>query len=171
MRKVWALIPVCVLMACKKEQVELMPKEPTIELISVGPGQVVEFQTAVVLRFSYKDGDGDLGRTDPDDHSLWVKDSRLNAPDGYHIIPLAPPDAEVAIQGELEVQLRPLFLLGNSTHHDHRGTGQRMNHGPLPRHIPGRRLAVVPGRQGPVAPGVQHERYHGDGVQGDPVGQ
>ena len=115
MRKVWALIPVCVLMACKKEQVELMPKEPTIELISVGPGQVVEFQTAVVLRFSYKDGDGDLGRTDPDDHSLWVKDSRLNAPDGYHIIPLAPPDAEVAIQGELEVQLRPLFLLGNST--------------------------------------------------------
>lgn len=108
------LIPVCVLIACKKEQVELLPNEPTIELISVGPSQVVEFQTAVVLRFSYKDGDGDLGRTDPDDHSLWVKDSRLSVADGYHIIPLAPPDAEIAIQGELEVELRPLFLLGNS---------------------------------------------------------
>lgn len=115
MRKSWLFIIVCALTACKKEQVEIMLKEPVIELISVGPDQVVEFQTPIVLRFSYKDGDGDLGRSDPDDHSLWVKDSRLDEADGYHIIPLAPPDAEIAIQGELEVELRPLFLLGNST--------------------------------------------------------
>ncbi len=108
------VLSVVALSACKKEKVDLMPKEPSIELISVGPSHVVEFQTPVVLRFSYKDGDGDLGRTDPDDHSLWVKDSRLEVADGYHIIPLAPPDHEIAIQGELEVELTPLFLLGNS---------------------------------------------------------
>lgn len=102
------------LQACKKEQAPIMPLEPAIELISVGPAVVTEFQTPVILRFSYKDGDGDLGRTDPDDHSLWVKDSRLPEADGYHIIPLAPPGEAIAIQGELEVELTPLFLLGNA---------------------------------------------------------
>jgi len=91
-----------------------MPTTPEIEIVSVSPVQVDEFAEGVVLRFSYKDGDGDLGETDPDAYTLWVKDSRLNAADGYHIPPLAPPDAEVAIQGELEVTLTPLFLLGSS---------------------------------------------------------
>ncbi|MFZ1333240.1 MAG: hypothetical protein WAR83_13680 [Flavobacteriales bacterium] len=109
------LVVVCFLAACKKEVVDIIPREPSIELISVGPSTVIEFQQPVVLRFSYEDGDGDLGRDDPDDHSLWVKDSRLNTADGYHIIPLAPPDTELAIKGELEVQLSPLFLLGNGT--------------------------------------------------------
>jgi hypothetical protein len=102
------------IVACKKEQSDIMPLEPTIELIAMGPNTVVEFEQPVVLRFSYKDGNGDLGRYDPDDHSLWVKDSRLAVADGYHIIPLAPPDTEVPIQGELEVELNPLFLLGNA---------------------------------------------------------
>jgi len=100
------------LLSCKKESV--MPTTPEIEIVSVSPVQVDEFAEGVVLRFSYKDGDGDLGETDPDAYTLWVKDSRLNAADGYHIPPLAPPDAEVAIQGELEVTLTPLFLLGSS---------------------------------------------------------
>jgi hypothetical protein len=101
------------LSSCKKEQADIMPFEPVIELLSIGPGTVVEFEQAVSLRFSYADGNGDLGRLDPDDHSLWVKDSRLDAPDGYHIIPLGPPDTEVPIQGELVVELSPLFLIGN----------------------------------------------------------
>lgn len=105
----------CALVSCKKEKADIMPTEPSIELISVSREQVTEFQSAVMLRFSYKDGDGDLGRTDPDDYSLWVKDSRLSVADGYHIIPLAPPDEEIAIQGELEVELTPLFLLGNAS--------------------------------------------------------
>lgn len=108
-----SLIGVMALVGCKKEQADIMPFEPEIELISIGPATVVEFEQPIVLRFSYRDGDGDLGRTDPDDHSLWVKDSRLAVADGYHIIPLAPPDTEVPIQGELSVQLNPLFLLGN----------------------------------------------------------
>jgi hypothetical protein len=102
------------MVACKKEQADIMPVEPAIELIAIGPNTVIEFEQPVILRFSYKDGNGDLGRYDPDDHSLWVKDSRLAVADGYHIIPLAPPDTEVPIQGELEVELDPLFLLGNA---------------------------------------------------------
>lgn len=113
MRSAPLLIPALLLCACKKEGAEVLPKEPSIELISCGPSTVVEFEQPVILRFSYKDGDGDLGRPDPDDHALWVKDSRLAEADGYHIIPLTPPDAEIPIEGELEVELAPLFLLGN----------------------------------------------------------
>jgi hypothetical protein len=58
----------------------------------------------------------------------------LNTADGYHIQPLAPPDTEVPIQGELSVVLTPLFLLGSSeqevmtyTFHVEDRSGQRSN--------------------------------------------
>lgn len=110
--RIHLLCAIVLLAACKKEAV--MPAAPVIDLISVSPGQVSSFGQPVTLRFSYKDGNGDLGRVDPDDHSLWVKDSRLNSADGYHIPPMAPLDSEVPIQGELSVELTPLFLLGSS---------------------------------------------------------
>jgi hypothetical protein len=100
------------LCACKKE--EVMPATPEIALISMDRQSVVQFADRVSLRFSYKDGNGDLGQSDPDNYTLWVKDARLNTADGYHIQPLAPEGAEVPIQGELNVELNSLFLLGNS---------------------------------------------------------
>ncbi|MBK7085648.1 MAG: hypothetical protein IPH53_13690 [Flavobacteriales bacterium] len=112
MRSALILAMAAAFLSCKKESV--MPTTPEIEIVSASPTQVDEFAEGVVLRFSYKDGDGDLGEADPDAYTFWVKDSRLNAADGYHIPPLAPPDTEVPIQGELEVTLTPLFLLGSS---------------------------------------------------------
>ena len=112
MRIVIAIILASVLASCRKEAV--LDPVPEIVLVSAGPQQVVAFDEPVILRFTYADGDGDLGTDDPDAYTLWVKDSRLGTADGYHIPPLAPPDAEVAIRGELEVELTPLFLLGNS---------------------------------------------------------
>jgi len=101
------------LTSCKKE--EVMPEVPEIALVSMSTQNVTEFEDHVTVRFSYKDGDGDLGRTDPDDYTLWVKDARLENPEGYHIPPLAPEGSEVPIQGELEVELHALFLLGSSS--------------------------------------------------------
>ena len=113
MRKLFAFIVIAVLLAgCKKE--EVMPSAPEIALVSMSTQSVQEFDERVKVRFSYTDGDGDLGQSDPDDYTLWVKDARLEGTDGYHIPPLAPEDAEVPIQGELEVELNALFLLGNS---------------------------------------------------------
>ncbi|HQW86216.1 MAG TPA: hypothetical protein PLH93_03470 [Flavobacteriales bacterium] len=112
MRTVIAILLVGLLASCRKEAV--LDPVPAITLVSAGPQQVLAFGEPVVLRFTYADGDGDLGTDDPDAYTLWVKDSRLGTADGYHIPPLAPPDAQVAIRGELEVELTPLFLLGNS---------------------------------------------------------
>jgi hypothetical protein len=113
MRNVFTLVVIAVLLAgCKKE--EVMPSAPEIAFVSMSTQNVQEFEERVTVRFSYKDGDGDLGQSDPDNYTLWVKDARLEGTDGYHIPPLAPEDAEVPIQGELEVELNALFLLGNS---------------------------------------------------------
>jgi hypothetical protein len=101
------------LTSCKKE--EMMPAVPEIALISVSPLEVVQFGERVKVRFSYQDGNGDLGHPDPDVPSLEVKEARLNAPDWYHIPPIAPEGSEVMIRGELEVELNALFLLGNGT--------------------------------------------------------
>jgi hypothetical protein len=100
-------------LACKKE--EGPPVVPEITLLSVAPTTVVQFGEEVQVRISYKDGDGDLGRVDADDFSIWVKDARLATADGYHVQPLAPIGSSVAIEGELTIVLRPLFLLGNGS--------------------------------------------------------
>ena len=113
MKRLLTLATIAVLLAaCKKE--EVMPAAPEIAFVSMSDQSVHEFDERVTVRFSYKDGDGDLGQQDPDNYTLWVKDARLQGTDGYHIPPLAPEDADVPIQGELEVELNALFLLGNS---------------------------------------------------------
>lgn len=113
MRKLFVFAAMAALLAgCKKE--EVMPSAPEIGFLSMSTQSVQEFDERVTVRFSYKDGDGDLGQSDPDNYTLWVKDARLEGTDGYHIPPLAPEDAEVPIQGEHEVELNALFLLGNS---------------------------------------------------------
>lgn len=113
MKRILALATMAAMLAgCKKE--EVMPSAPEIAFVSMSTQSVHEFDERVTVRFSYKDGDGDLGQEDPDNYTLWVKDARLEGTDGYHIPPLAPEDVEVPIQGELDVELNALFLLGNS---------------------------------------------------------
>lgn len=98
---------------CKKDNA--MPVEPSIELVSIGPANVQQFRDVVTLKFKYKDGDGDIGEVDPDKPSLHVKDSRLSAPDLYHIPPLTPDQQTLMIQGELDIPLNKLFLIGNGS--------------------------------------------------------
>ena len=101
------------LSACKKDLV--LPVEPSIELISIGPTDIEQFHDVVTLRFKYKDGDGDIGEEDADAPSLRVKDSRLAEPDWYHIQPIAPIGSSVPIEGEVSLNLNTLFLLGNGS--------------------------------------------------------
>ncbi len=95
--------------SCKKE--EKISEVPAIEFISISPKSSVEFQNQVVIRICYVDGDGDLGSTDPDVYSVFVKDKRLPAADEYHLQPLTPPDQSLQIQGELDIVLTGLFVI------------------------------------------------------------
>jgi hypothetical protein len=89
--------------------------EPRIELKAVSQDTLVEFLDQLVIKIAYEDGDGDLGTSDPDVNSVFVKDSRLEKADEYYLPPLAPEDAEISIQGDFDLQLSTTFLLGNGS--------------------------------------------------------
>lgn len=107
-----AILSTGIFISCKKKSVDL-PPEPTIELVSVSPTNLMEFRDSVVVTLKYKDNQGDIGTESPDEYTLLVKDSRLPNPDMYHIQPLTPPDQELKIEGTLSIRLNTMFRLGN----------------------------------------------------------
>ena len=53
--------------------------------------------------------------TNPDYLSLEIHDSRLTNPDYYHLQPLSPPDENISIQGEINVEIDAPFCFGNGS--------------------------------------------------------
>ncbi|MEN8787759.1 MAG: hypothetical protein ABF264_03435 [Flavobacteriales bacterium] len=98
---------------CKKD--EKYSEIPEIEFVSLTPNSTTEFSQNIVLKLTYKDGDGDIGHEDPDVYALFVKDSRLPQADEYHVKPLTPPEQTLQIEGELTVRLSSIFVLGSDS--------------------------------------------------------
>lgn len=108
-----AFILLYVIGSCKKKKEEAVDPVPTIEVVSISPSTVKEFEDSILIKIRYKDLNGDLGDESPDELSLYVKDSRLPNPDKYHVKPLAPISSEnIPIEGEVTIKLNSLFLLG-----------------------------------------------------------
>jgi hypothetical protein len=84
-----------------------------IELIDLSHDTIRQYEDVLLIRIQYQDGNGDLGFEDPEEYALFVRDIRLQAFDGFYIGPLAPPSANVPIQGELTIEFPSLFLFGN----------------------------------------------------------
>lgn len=102
-----------VLTGCRPVVRELPPSVPSIRILSLSPETVTEFKDDLLLEIEYTDFDGDVGSEDPDEKLLFVQDSRLDIPDGYHVPPIAPVGQEVPVSGTLVIPLNRLFLLGN----------------------------------------------------------
>ncbi len=101
--------------ACEKISDEpYFETTPKIELLELLPDTIHQFDDQLKIRLAYEDGDGDLGSTDADVNSLFVKDERLEEMDEYYVGPLAPPGSSISIHGELDIQLGTFFLLGNA---------------------------------------------------------
>lgn len=86
---------------------------PEISLVSMSHDTIVEFDDVEVITIQYKDGNGDLGFVEPDKYAIFIRDLRLDEFDGFYVGPLAPLDAEVAIQGQINVEFPNLFIFGN----------------------------------------------------------
>lgn len=107
-------LSVLLLFSCKKDD-EAYSTTPEIEFVSLTPKTNSEFSQNIKLVISYKDGDGDIGTDDPDEYTLLIHDSRLPAADEYHIQPLTPPNTSIQIEGELNINLAGLFVLGSDS--------------------------------------------------------
>lgn len=99
--------------SCEKDERLPFSDKPEIELIGLSHDTIREYQDVLTIRIRYQDGNGDLGFVDPEQYALFVRDIRLENFDGFYIGPLAPPDLEIAITGELDIEFPSLFLFGN----------------------------------------------------------
>ena len=108
------------LTSCKKDDgsTTSLSSDPVIGFVDLSPLEVQNFNNSVTLTISYKDNNGDIGFEDPDVYALWVKDSRLDSADWYHIPPLAPLGKNIIIDGKLEIVLNSMFILGNGDEED-----------------------------------------------------
>lgn len=101
------------LFSCKDEINYKGNPKPRIKFISLSSQQVREFIDSLTVRIKYEDGDGDLGSFDADTLDIAVRDGRLTNSDFYHLPPLAAKNANVMIEGEFDLKLKNLFLLGS----------------------------------------------------------
>ena len=107
-----ALTYIALLPGCKKDDVS---QAPAISIENLSAYSVAEYNNAIEVTINYEDHQGDIGTTDPDEHSLFVTDERFEEQDGYHIDPLTPDLQSLHIRGSLRVSLRPLFIMGNDS--------------------------------------------------------
>lgn len=102
------------LLGCKKDD-KGFSDTPSIEFLSITPSAVTEFEEEVVITIKYQDGNGDLGENDPDVKNLFVTDSRNNVEYSFRVQQLAPSDANIIIEGELDVKLTTLSVVGSGS--------------------------------------------------------
>ena len=98
--------------SCTKDE---QTDAPAISDLVVSPMIVEEFNDTVSISFIYEDINGDIGQEDPNINSIFVRDSRLEAADEYHISPQTPDQLQLDIQGSISLRLNNLFILGNDS--------------------------------------------------------
>lgn len=108
-----------VITSCDKEPIETEPNEiisdtPYIELRSVSPTTVTEYEDSILFEIFYQDGDGDLGFESPDSMTLFIIDTRIFTVEEYYIPLLAPAGTELTIQGVLDVKLDRTIMIDDS---------------------------------------------------------
>lgn len=99
--------------SCQKEGENVLSFTPKLEFNSINSTTITEFQDSVIIIVNYEDGDGDLGRQNPDSNSLYIKDVRLENPEYYHIPPLTPDDQNLQTIGKFRIFIPTLFIIGS----------------------------------------------------------
>jgi len=97
--------------SCKKKSVD--NPVPEIRLVNVNLLEVQQFVDSLILTVEYKDEDGDLGSTNPDYNTAFVRDTRLQNTDEYFLTPLTPSNDNLPLIGELKLLVKSTFLLSN----------------------------------------------------------
>lgn len=91
------------LFSCEKD--EELSNVPQISFVSISPTTAEEFVDEITIKISYFDANGDLGENDPDVKNLFLTDNRNNITYQYRIQQLAPNNATIAIEGNLNITL------------------------------------------------------------------
>ena len=111
---IYILMGLMLASACKKDGDEITAT-PYIEFVSVTPEEVQEFEQVITFTIFYQDGDGDLGENLSEVKNLFLKDNRNSIVYEYRVEQLAPDDANIAIQGNLNIELNGTGITDGSS--------------------------------------------------------
>ncbi|MFZ7115606.1 MAG: hypothetical protein ACO1G9_09535 [Bacteroidota bacterium] len=109
------LVVIMISSSCKKEEIEFDPT-PKIEFIGISPVVANEYTDSVTVTIKYNDGDGDLGENATGVKNCFVTDNRIGITYEYRVKQLAPDDASIPIEGNLNIQLGGQGITDNSTY-------------------------------------------------------
>ncbi len=101
------------IISCKDDEVQIS-NTPHLDFVSISPLTITEFQEEVNLVIKYIDGDGDLGDNDPDIKNLFIIDQRNGVEYTYRVPQLSPSGSDITIEGNLEVDLNSLSIVGSA---------------------------------------------------------
>lgn len=108
------LLTLLIVGSCEEKIVPSGNITPSIIFVSISNNKIKQFTDTLAIKLHYEDGDGDLGDIHPDSLSFFVRDTRLNFPDRYHLLPLSPNGVKLNIEGDLVLKLKNIFLLSSS---------------------------------------------------------
>jgi len=100
----------CMAGCAKDEPISVVPE---IAFVSATPQIITAYEDSLTVTISYRDGDGDLGENNTDDHNLFMEDSRNGVIYGFRVRQLAPNDANITIQGNLNIAVPNVPIIGN----------------------------------------------------------
>jgi len=103
-------LAVCLSGCAKDEPISVVPE---IAFISTTPQSITAYEDSLTVTISYRDGDGDLGENNTDDHNLFMEDSRNGVVYGFRVRQLAPDDANITIQGNLNIAMPNVPIIGS----------------------------------------------------------
>ncbi len=105
------LLLICVLFSCRKDTVAFADT-PSLEFVKITPIVVAEFVDEVKITVLYRDKDGDIGENDPEVKNLFLTDNRNDVEYSFRIPELTPQGSEIAIEGNFEINLKVLSVIG-----------------------------------------------------------
>lgn len=100
----------CMAGCAKDEPISVVPE---IAFVSATPQTITAYEDSLMVTISYRDGDGDLGENNTDDHNLFMEDSRNGVIYGFRVRQLAPNDANITIEGNLNIAVPNVPIIGS----------------------------------------------------------
>ncbi|HQV00706.1 MAG TPA: hypothetical protein PLO59_06070, partial [Bacteroidia bacterium] len=91
-----------------------LSETPEIAIESISPSSAKAYTDSITIIMSYKDGNGDLGENHADAKNLFVTDSRNGLVYPFRLQQLAPANAQVPIQGKVNIVLPRMGLTDSS---------------------------------------------------------
>ena len=82
---------------------------PLISIAEITPTTISQFESISIF-INYRDGNGDIGTEDADEHTLEILDTRDSILFTFHVPPQSA-GLEVAIEGKLNVKIENIILL------------------------------------------------------------